>query len=213
MSKNDNLVWQMGTISPMERHRNLNQAPMTLWFTGLSGSGKSTLAFNLERLLMRRGVLCFVLDGDNIRHGLCRDLGFDAESRAENIRRVSEVARLMNDAGLTVLAAFISPHSSDRALAKEIIGDDRFSEVYVSSPLHVCESRDPKGLYKKARQGELVNFTGIDAPYEPPPYPAVSLDTSSLSIEACLEVLIDEFERNRASSMTDICKNTKSHGD
>ncbi|WP_122341195.1 adenylyl-sulfate kinase [Pseudomonas caricapapayae] len=208
MINNENLVWQTGPVSTTDRHRSLNQAPMTLWFTGLSGSGKSTLAFNLERLLMKMGIFCVVLDGDNIRHGLCSDLGFDADGRTENIRRVSEVARLMNDAGLTVLAAFISPLSADRALAKKIIGDDRFTEVYVSSPLHVCESRDPKGLYKKARRGELANFTGIDAPYEPPSYPAVFLDTSDSSIKSCLEVLIGEVEQHKVRAMADIYKGT-----
>lgn len=210
MINNENVVWQTGPVSTMDRHRSLNQVPMTLWFTGLSGSGKSTLAFDLERLLMEMGIFCVVLDGDNIRHGLCSDLGFDADSRTENIRRVSEVARLMNDAGLTVLAAFISPLSADRALAKKIIGDDRFTEVYVSSPLHICECRDPKGLYKKARRGELANFTGIDAPYEPPSCPAVFLDTSDSPIKSCLEVLVREVEQHRVRAMKDMYKGTKS---
>ncbi|MFW3165015.1 adenylyl-sulfate kinase [Pseudomonas syringae pv. syringae] len=213
MRKNENVIWQKGILSSVDRRRGMNEAPVTLWFTGLSGSGKSTLAFHLETRLFQRGLSCVVLDGDNIRHGLCKDLGFDANDRAENIRRVSEVARLMNDAGLIVLAAFISPHSVDRALAKEIIGDNRFLEVYVSSPLHVCERRDTKGLYKKARQGELVNFTGIDAPYEPPFCPTVVLDTSNSSIEECLEVLLSEVEHHVERLKVAPYDGKKSHGD
>ncbi|BAN47424.1 adenylyl-sulfate kinase [Metapseudomonas resinovorans] len=198
MGKRESVTWQTGSLSLHDRLHKLGQVPMTLWFTGLSGAGKSTLAFRLERLLVERDILCVVLDGDNLRHGLCQDLGFDAESRAENIRRVAEVARLMNDAGLTVLAAFISPLAADRTLARQIVGAERFHEVFVNSPLHICEGRDPKGLYKKARRGELEHFTGIDAPYEPPLQPAIRLDTSDWSIETCLGSLMAEVQRYRA---------------
>ena len=157
--------------------------PLTIWLTGLSASGKSTLAFALESRLIKLGHACYVLDGDNIRHGLNSDLDFTKEGRAENIRRVAEVARLMNDAGLIVIAAFISPLISDRTIARSIIGEDSFLQVYLSTSLSVCESRDPKGLYLKARSGDVKEFTGISSKYEPPFSPDLILDTHTVSLE------------------------------
>lgn len=180
-----NLTWHPTAQRDADTRR-----PLTLWFTGLSGSGKSTLAFGLERRLLDAGIACCVLDGDNIRHGLCSDLGFDAQSRAENIRRVAEVARLMNDAGLVVMAAFISPYQRDREMARGIIGVERFREIHVSAPLAICEGRDPKGLYRKARAGMLSGFTGVDDPYESPREPELALNTAEVALEECLERLL-----------------------
>ena len=168
----------------------LGQRPLTLWLTGLSASGKSTLAFALEQQLLALGRACFVLDGDNVRHGLNSNLGFSAEDRTENIRRIAEVAKMMNQAGLIVITAFISPYQADRANARAIIGTNRFKEVYVSTPLNICESRDPKGLYSKARAGVLPAFTGITAPYEPPSAPDLHVDTSQTSVADSLASLM-----------------------
>lgn len=180
-----NVTTHYGSVSIDERVARLGQQPKTIWLTGLSGSGKSTIAYGLERRLLDAGRIAYVLDGDNIRHGLSSNLGFSASDRTENIRRVSEVAALMNDAGLIVITAFISPLRSDRAMARTIIGR-RFIEVHVAAPLSVCEARDPKGLYKRARRGEIPDFTGISAPYEAPDAPDVPLATDRLSIEeAC----------------------------
>lgn len=166
--RSEHVVRHGGDVGKEERSRLLGQTPRTLWFTGLSGCGKSTIAFALEKSLVADGRACYVLDGDNIRHGLCRDLGFSSEDRTENIRRVAEVAKLMNDAGLIVITSFISPYTEDRDAAREIIGADAFLEIFVDTPLEVCEARDPKGLYAKARSGEILEFTGITAPYEAP---------------------------------------------
>lgn len=177
-----NIRWHRGLVTPAERHQLTGQQAATLWLTGLSGSGKSTLAFALEKALFGQGRLTYVLDGDNIRHGLNRDLGFSAEDRTENIRRIAEVARLFNDAGLLVICAFISPYRLDREAARQIIGPRHFIETYLSTGLAVCEERDPKGLYKQARAGRLADFTGISAPYEAPSAPALTVDTSRSSI-------------------------------
>lgn len=171
---------QEGDVSSKEREKLLKQRPATLWMTGLSGSGKSTIAYALEKKLMVAGHLCYVLDGDNVRHGLNRDLGFSPQDRSENIRRVAEVARLMNDAGVIVITAFISPYREDRQRAKEIIGEARFIEVFVDTPLEVCEKRDPKGLYAKARAGIVTEFTGVNSPYESPEAPALHLTTAEM---------------------------------
>jgi adenylylsulfate kinase len=184
------VVWHGGQVAPAERQKLLGQRPITLWLTGLSAAGKSTLAFALERVLIDQGRACYVLDGDNLRHGLNRNLGFSAADRAENIRRVAEVARLMNDAGLIVITAFISPYRADRAAARAIIGPDCFREVYVSTSLAVCESRDPKGLYSKARAGKVAEFTGISSPYEPPESPALVIDTAQLALDQAVSRLI-----------------------
>jgi len=168
----------------------LKQHPVTVWLTGLSGAGKSSLAFELKRRLMERGHVSFVLDGDNIRHGLNRDLGFTSAERTENIRRVAEVARLFNEAGLIAITALISPYAADREAAREIIGSDRFLEIYLTADQLTCERRDPKGLYAKARSGQIPEFTGVIARYEPPETPALFLDTASQTIDECVEEIL-----------------------
>ncbi|MBN7118791.1 adenylyl-sulfate kinase [Ectopseudomonas oleovorans] len=185
-----NLRWHGGHLSFEERCRLLRQSPLTIWFTGLSGAGKSTLAFALERRLVTDGRAAFVLDGDNIRHGLCSDLDFSSGARSENIRRVAEVARLFNEAGLFSICSLISPFFHDREMARNIIGADRYLEVYVATPLPECERRDVKGLYAKARAGELSNFTGVDMPYEIPLSPACQVDTSCMSVDACVDQIV-----------------------
>lgn len=175
------VVWHGGQVTLSEREALLGQRATTIWLTGLSASGKSTLAFALERALTDRGRSCYVLDGDNVRHGLNKNLGFSAEDRSENIRRIAEVAKLMNDAGLIVISAFISPFRQDRRQAREIIGSDRFREIFLNTPLAVCESRDPKGMYKMARAGRIADFTGISSPYEAPEAPFLTLDTDHFS--------------------------------
>lgn len=187
-----NLTRHIGQVSTEDRERLFGHRPVTIWLTGLSGSGKSTLAYALEKRLTEEGHACFVLDGDNVRHGLNRDLGFSADDRAENIRRIAEVARLMNEAGMIVITSFISPFRADRAGAKEIIGAERFSEVFVDTPIEVCEQRDPKGLYAKARKGEIAEFTGITSPYEAPDAPAVVIESGNAldySVECMMEYL------------------------
>jgi adenylyl-sulfate kinase len=183
--KSQNVVWYGGKVHPEDRSRLLNQRPATIWLTGLSASGKSTLAFALERDLIDLGHACYVLDGDNIRHGLNKDLGFSHQARTENIRRIAEVAHLMNDAGLVVITAFISPYRDDRELARQIIGADRFIEIYVNTPIEACEARDPKNMYKQARIGEIQEFTGVSAPYEPPGSPYMTVDTSIKNPAEC----------------------------
>lgn len=185
----NNLTWQTGHVSAQERQSLLKQKPLTIWLTGLSAAGKSTLAFALERILIEAGHPCYVLDGDNVRHGLNNNLGFSAEDRSENIRRVAEVAKLMNDAGLIVITAFISPFRADRDNARAIIGDGVFQEVFIDAGLDACEERDPKGLYKKARAGQLPDFTGIGSPYEAPEHPELIIDSSGQTIEHALQQL------------------------
>lgn len=184
------ITWHRGKVSRQERVRMLGQDAATIWLTGLSGSGKSTLAFEMERRLLDLGHVAYVLDGDNVRHGLSRDLGFSPEHRAENIRRIAEVAKLFNDAGIILITAFISPYREDRDMARQVIGSSRFVETHLATDIAVCESRDPKGLYKKARAGELPGFTGISAPYEPPLSPEIRLDTGALSVEESIERLV-----------------------
>lgn len=193
----DNIVWHDHKITRAERSVNKNQKPCLLWFTGLSGSGKSTIANALDVALHNRGYHTFLLDGDNVRHGLCRDLGFSDEDRVENIRRIGEVSKLFTDAGLIVLSAFISPFTSDRLLVRNLMPAGEFIEVFMDTPLDTCEQRDPKGLYEKARAGEIRNFTGIDSPYEAPERPEVRLDTSVMSVDQCVDKLIGYLlERN-----------------
>jgi adenylylsulfate kinase len=196
-SAENNLVWHQTQVVSADRVRVLRQHPVTLWFTGLSGAGKSTIAFALEKRLLELGQASYVLDGDNVRHGLNRDLGFSAQDRTENIRRIAEVAHLMNDAGLIVISAFISPYRVDREIARGIIGTENFLEIYVDTPIAVCEQRDPKGMYKKARAGQLKDFTGVSAPYESPLEPALVLDTSTSStvanVDAVLKILVPQF--------------------
>ena len=186
----ENIVWHDHKITRAERSVNKNQKPCLLWFTGLSGSGKSTIANALDVALHTRGYHTFLLDGDNVRHGLCKDLGFSDDDREENIRRVGEVCKLFADAGLIVMSAFISPFTSDRRLVRKLFPAGEFIEVYMDTPLATCEERDPKGLYQKARSGEIRHFTGIDSPYEVPTHPEIRLDTSRHSVEACVDSLI-----------------------
>ena len=178
-------------LTRADKEQLLGQRGTMLWLTGLSGSGKSTVAIALERELQRRGLLCRILDGDNIRSGINSNLGFSAEDRRENIRRIAEVAKLFVDTGIITIAAFISPTQEMRELAASIIGADDFKEIYISTPLAVCEERDVKGLYARARKGEIRNFTGIDAPFEPPTHPALTLDTSQLSLEESVGWLLE----------------------
>ena len=178
-------------MSRDDKEQLLRQRGMMLWFTGLSGSGKSTVAIALERELHSRGLLCRILDGDNIRSGINNNLGFSAEDRVENIRRIAEVGRLFVDTGISTIAAFISPNNQLREMAAEIIGKDDFVEVFVSTPLEECEKRDVKGLYAKARRGEIKNFTGISAPFEAPEHPDITLDTSKLPVEESVKILLD----------------------
>jgi adenylylsulfate kinase len=178
-----NITWHEGHVGRPQREKLLNQKGATLWFTGLSGSGKSTIAFTLEHALVEHGYLAYVLDGDNIRHGLNKNLGFSAADREENIRRIGEVAKLFADAGLLVMTSFISPYRNDRDAVRALHSAAKlpFIEVHLATPIETCEARDPKGLYKKARAGELKNFTGIDDPYEPPQAPEITLDATSTS--------------------------------
>lgn len=173
-----------------EKEQLLGQRGLMIWFTGLSGSGKSTLAVALERALQERGLLCRILDGDNIRTGINKNLGFSPADRVENIRRIAEVGRLFVDTGVITLSAFISPTRELREMARAIVGPADFLEVYVSTPLAECERRDVKGLYAKARRGEIADFTGISAPFEEPEAPALSLDTAALSVESAVEMLL-----------------------
>jgi bifunctional enzyme CysN/CysC len=186
----DNVHWQAIEVNK-EAHAALKgQKPGVVWFTGLSGSGKSTIANIVERKLHRMGRHTYMLDGDNVRHGLNRDLGFTEEDRVENIRRVAEVSGLMVDAGLIVLVSFISPFRAERRLARERLAEGEFIEVFVDTPIDVAEQRDPKGLYKKARQGELKNFTGIDSPYERPENPEIRIDSTVTSAEEAADIVI-----------------------
>jgi adenylylsulfate kinase len=190
-----NIVWSHSLVTADDRAALLGHRPSTLWFTGLSGSGKSTIATEVERRLVDRGVACYVLDGDNVRHGLSADLGFGAADREENIRRIGEVCRLFHDAGLVVLTAFISPYRADRDRVRAVHPEGGFVEVFVDTPLEVCESRDPKGLYRKARAGEIPDFSGISAPYEAPEHPELTLATHDLDLETCVSRVIDHLER------------------
>lgn len=188
--KAQNLTWHVGEVDKAARAAAHGHRGAVLWFTGLSGSGKSTIGHRVERMLIDRGAFAYVLDGDNVRHGLNSDLGFSAEDRTENIRRIGEVARLFADAGALVVSAFISPYRSDRDRIRGRLAEGEFVEVFVDTPLEVCEARDPKGLYKKARAGEIQNFTGLDAPYEPPEKPEVHLRTAELTVdEAATQVV------------------------
>ncbi|MBI4939083.1 MAG: adenylyl-sulfate kinase [Nitrosomonadales bacterium] len=185
-----NITWSEGKITPDERMQLLRQDAATIWLTGLSGSGKTTLAFEVEKRLFMHGHVAYALDGDNMRHGLNRDLGFSPRDRTENIRRIAEVARLFNNAGIFVVTAFISPYRADRAMARDIIGAGRFIETHLAAGMEICERRDPKGLYKKARAGEISDFTGVSAPYETPENPALSIDTGRLGVEESVSEIL-----------------------
>lgn len=184
-------------MSRKDKETLLGQRGVMIWFTGLSGSGKSTVAMGVERELHKRGVLCRILDGDNIRSGINKNLGFSDEDRRENIRRIAEVGKLFVDTGIVTLAAFISPTDESRSMASEIIGEEDFKEVYVSTPLEVCEQRDVKGLYARARKGEIKDFTGVSAPFEEPSSPALSIDTSVLSLEESVNKVLELILNNK----------------
>lgn len=195
LRRSENLTWQQLDVTRESRAAKMNQTPITLWFTGLSGSGKSTLANEVEKALSVRGNYTMLLDGDNIRMGLNKNLGFTQEDRIENIRRIAEVAKLMNDAGLIVLTAFISPYRADRENARQIIGAEHFVEIYVSTSLAECEKRDVKGLYQKARSGEIPNFTGISAPYEEPEHAQIIVDTANQTIEEAAAYVLEQLKQ------------------
>lgn len=178
-------------LTRADKEELLNQHSVMIWFTGLSGSGKSTIAIALERELQKRGLLCRILDGDNIRSGINNNLGFSEEDRVENIRRIAEIGKLFVDTGIITIAAFISPNNDIREMAANIIGKENFLEIFVSTPIEECERRDVKGLYAKARRGEIKNFTGISAPFEAPTNPALSIDTSKLSVEESVNKLLE----------------------
>lgn len=188
---NNNIVWQNHVITRSQRAGQKKQKPCVLWFTGLSASGKSTTANVVEQLLNQLNHHTYLLDGDNVRHGLNKDLGFGDADRVENIRRIGELSKLFADAGLIVLSAFISPFRSDRQMVRDLMPEGEFVEIYMNTPLAVCESRDPKGLYQKARRGEIKNFTGIDSAYEPPESPEIVLNTAECSVEDCAKQVID----------------------
>ena len=189
-SVSDDVVWHNTTVTPQDRIKLKQQRPAVLWFTGLSGSGKSTIANAVESKLLSLGKHSYLLDGDNVRHGLNKDLGFSDQDRIENIRRIGEVAKLFVDSGTIVLTAFISPFISDREQARQLMAESEFLEVFIDTPLEICEQRDPKGLYKKARAGEIKNFTGIDSSYEAPLNPEIHVKTANKTVEECAEFVV-----------------------
>jgi adenylylsulfate kinase len=195
--KATNITWHEGHVTREERGNLLGQKGATLWFTGLSGSGKSTMAFTLEHALVQRGKLAYVLDGDNIRHGLNKNLGFSAADREENIRRIGEVAKLFADGGVIAMTSFISPYRKDRDGVRALHVEAKlpFIEIHVNTPIETCEQRDPKGLYKKARAGQLKNFTGIDDPYEAPLQPELTIDATSTSPEQATVLLLEYLQK------------------
>ena len=192
----ENLVWQNGKVSYEDRCKIVKQKGLVIWFTGISGSGKSTIAVELEKELTKMGKLVYRLDGDNIRHGLCSDLGFSEEDRNENIRRITEVSDLFKDAGIITLVSFISPLKSMRKLAKDKIGDDDFIEVYVKASVETCTKRDPKGMYKKAIAGQIENFTGISATYESPENPDIVIDTENLTVDESVNMILYHIKKD-----------------
>jgi adenylylsulfate kinase len=192
--KATNIKWHHGKITKVDRVNLLNQKGVTIWLTGLSGSGKSTIAVELEHALVENRHQAYILDGDNIRHGLNKNLGFSPEDRTENIRRIGEVAKLFTDAGIITITAFISPYREDRDAVRRLLSDGEFIEVYVKCPLDVCEERDTKGLYKKARAGEVKDFTGISAPYEEPLNPELTIDSSKLTVEESTRAVLNYLE-------------------
>ncbi|MHA2939785.1 adenylyl-sulfate kinase [Vibrio sp. RC27] len=193
-SVSDDVVWHNTTVTHQDRATQKHQTPVILWFTGLSGSGKSTVANAVESKLMSLGKHSYLLDGDNVRHGLNKDLGFSDDDRIENIRRIGEVAKLFVDAGNIVLTAFISPFIADREQVRALVDAGQFLEVFIDTPIDVCEARDPKGLYKKARAGEIKHFTGIDSEYQAPVTPEIHIKTAELSIEACAEQVVAKLD-------------------
>ncbi|TLD41987.1 MAG: Adenylylsulfate kinase [Candidatus Jettenia ecosi] len=194
VQKSTNIKWHHGKIAKEDRITLLKQKGVTIWLTGLSGSGKSTIAVELEHALVENKHLAYILDGDNIRHGLNKNLGFSPEDRSENIRRIGEVAKLFTDANVIAITAFISPYRQDRDNARKLLREEEFVEIYIKCPLEVCEQRDTKGLYKKAREGTVKEFTGISAPYEEPLNPELTIDTSKMSIEESTRAVLNYLE-------------------
>ena len=194
-TKATNIVWHEGHVSRQERESLLDQRGVMLWLTGLPSSGKSTIAFTAEHALVARGRLAYVLDGDNIRHGLNKNLGFSADDRGENIRRIGEVGKLFVDCGAITLTSFVSPYRADRDAVRDLMEDGEFLEVFVDTPVEICEQRDPKGLYAKARAGEIPNFTGISDPYESPENPELVIETASSTPEEAANTIIDMLQK------------------
>ena len=194
MKTTSNIVFHQATVTRNRRELQNNHRGVIIWFTGLSGAGKSTLAHAVEEKLHQMGCRTFVLDGDNVRHGLCRDLGFSNQNRMENIRRVGEVAKLFMEAGVIVLTAFISPFRADREYVRDMVGNSDFIEIFCDSTIQVCENRDVKGLYKKARAGEILEFTGITSPYERPDKPEVIVETGRLPLTECVDTVMESLE-------------------
>jgi adenylylsulfate kinase len=195
--KTENTVWHEQLVDKSQRAQMKGQKPCLLWYTGLSGSGKSTVANAVDRLLFERGCHTYLLDGDNVRHGLNGDLSFSDEDRVENIRRISEVSKLFIDAGTIVSTAFISPFATDRALANNLLEASEFIEVYIDTPIAICEQRDPKGLYKKARAGEIKDFTGIDSSYDVPQQPTIHVKTAEQDVRQCADQIIQYLHNNQ----------------
>lgn len=202
MTFNQNIVWHHATVTRERREAQNKHRGAIVWFTGLSGAGKSTLAHEVEEKLHQMGCKTFVLDGDNIRHGLCADLAFSDEDRVENIRRIGEVAKLLMEAGIIVLTAFISPFKKDRNRVRELVEDGDFLEIYCNSSVEICEKRDIKGLYKKAREGHIANFTGISSPYEPPEKPELTVNTGSESLNNCVQEVLEMLAENGIISLS-----------
>ena len=200
---NNHVIWHNVLVTREDRNRLNNHKSGLIWFTGLSASGKSTIAHSVEKRLFERGIRTYVLDGDNVRHGINKNLGFSREDRQENLRRVAEIAKLLVDAGVLVLAAFISPYKEDRAYIRQQLENDHFLEIYVKCSLQECERRDPKGQYKKARAGTIKNYTGISAPYEEPERPDLVLDTTCMSLEECVTNLISVVESSGINPKTE----------
>lgn len=200
-TKAENIVWHAAKVTRQQRTEIFGTAPCVVWLTGLSGCGKSTIAVKLEQQLLAHGHPAYVLDGDNLRHGLNRDLGFSATDRSENIRRVGEVAKLLSDAGFIAIVSLISPYKKDRGTARQLLGPEEFIEVFVDAPLEICRQRDPKGLYKKAdaaiAAGKPMMMTGVDAPYEPPEAPELHLATDRQSVEQCVQQILDYLWQHR----------------
>ena len=194
MKPNSNIHKHPSLIIRDQREQQAGHRSVILWFTGLSGSGKSTLAHAVEQALFKRGCRTFVFDGDNVRHGLCADLGFSNEDRKENIRRIGEMSKLLMEAGVIALTAFISPFRADRAKVRSLVGNEDFIEIYCCAPLEVCERRDVKGLYAKARIGQIAEFTGISSPYEPPHNPEIIVDTANLTLESCVSQIVEHLQ-------------------
>jgi adenylylsulfate kinase len=202
--KATNIVWHEGHVGRQQRQDLLKQQGVLVWLTGLPSSGKSTIAFTVEHALVERGQMAYVLDGDNIRHGLNKNLGFSADDRTENIRRIGEVGKLFTDAGLITLSSFVSPYKADRDAVRELMGEGDFIEVFIDTPVEMCEERDPKGLYKKARAGEIPNFTGVSDPYEAPENPELAIKTGDCTPqEAALQIISLLEDRNKISPLND----------